>query len=80
MLITFFFTFHVWLTHKAYTTIEFCEKRNAPDSRKYEDNEVKVKQIYTKSLFDRGFCANLGHTLGHNPLLWFCPTKLYVAF
>jgi hypothetical protein len=37
---------------------------------------VKVKQIYTKSLFDRGFCSNLGHTLGHNPLLWCCPTKL----
>eukprot|EP00947_MAST-08B_sp_MAST-8B-sp1_P001986 g1986.t1 len=75
MLITFFFCFHVWLTYKAYTTIEFCEKRNAPDSKKYEDNEVKVKVVYARSLFDRGFCANLTHVLGINPLIWFIPTR-----
>ena len=56
-----FFTFHLWLIFKQYTTIEFCEKRT--------ENESSFKV----SPYNRGFINNLKSVLGNNPLLWFIP-------
>ena len=46
--LTLFFGFHCWLCFKAYTTIEFCEKRNAPKSKKFEDNAKSVREVYSQ--------------------------------
>ena len=73
--LTLFTLFHLWLGGRAYTTIEFCEKRHAVDTRRYMDSHVKIKAVYRRSLFDRGCCRNLGHMLGNNPLFWFCPVR-----
>jgi len=63
VLLTLFFGLHVWLMHKATTTIEFCEKaykRNGKDSG-------------TVSIFQCGFIHNIQSVLGTNPLLWLLP-------
>ena len=62
ILITLFFLFHMYLMVSAYTTIEFCEKKNE------EDVPFHLKQPY-----NRGFCENMRNVLGENPLLWFVP-------
>lgn len=59
--ITGFFSFHMWLIFKQYTTIEFCEKRTDGDSG------------FRTSPYNRGFIANLKNVLGDNVLLWFVP-------
>lgn len=38
-----FTLFHLWLGSKNYTTIEFCEKRNAVDTKRYEKSGIKVR-------------------------------------
>jgi hypothetical protein len=62
VLITGFFTFHMYLVWCQYTTIEFCEKRRQ-DSDKF----------HKEFPYSLGFCANLRSVLGDNPLLWFVP-------
>jgi hypothetical protein len=60
ILITGFFSFHVYLMQKAMTTIEFCEKqmkRTGHDSNAY----------------DRGILGNAKAVLGENYLTWFMP-------
>merc|ERR1719389_1556225 len=60
VLVSLFFTFHVWLMMKAMTTIEFCEKSMKRSS-------------YDGSGYDRGLWGNIRAVLGDNPLLWFLP-------
>jgi len=60
LLVSVFFTFHIWLLMKAMTTIEFCEKS-------------MKKSGYDSSAYDRGFAKNLKAVLGDNPLLWLLP-------
>lgn len=60
LLVSIFFTFHIWLLMKAMTTIEFCEKS-------------MKKSGYNSSAYDRGFLKNLKAVLGDNPLLWLLP-------
>jgi hypothetical protein len=60
ILITCFFSFHLYLLSNQYTTIEFCEKRS---------NNDKLKQ---KSPYDRGCCNNFTSILGGNFFLWCC--------
>merc|ERR1711871_714053 len=74
--LTLFFGFHCWLCFKAYTTIEFCEKRNAPKSKKFEDSALSVREVYSRSLFDRGGWSNYQHMLGPNPLTWLLPIRI----
>ena len=69
-----FFIFHLWLMSRSYTTIEFCEKRNAGHSKRNVKG-MKVREIYSKSPYDRGIYNNWKHLLGPNPLLWFFPTR-----
>ena len=76
LVLTLFWLFHLWLACKGYTTIEFCEKRHASDSKRFEDTNIKVKLVYSRSLFDRGCCNNFMHLVGSNPLLWLLPTRL----
>ena len=75
LVLTLFFGFHCWLCYKAYTTIEFCEKRNAPASKTFEDSTISVKEVYSQSLFDLGLCSNIRHMLGENCCLWFLPLR-----
>jgi len=69
-----FFFFHVWLLKKSYTTIEFCEKRNAAEQKRTATGK-KVREIYSRSAFNLGFFRNAQHLLGPNPLFWFLPTR-----
>jgi len=62
VLVTLFFGFHIWLTYKSMTTIEFCEK--------------SMKRAgYDASAYDRGFPGNMRGVLGDNPLLWLLPVS-----
>merc|ERR1711871_108521 len=74
MVIVPFFGFHCYLTYKAYTTLEFCEKMRAKDDKKYKNGQ-KVKDVYKQSLFHKGFFGNICHVLGPNPLFWFLPVR-----
>lgn len=62
--IAFLFTlFHIWLTTKAMTTVEFCEK--------------SLKQAsYDSSIYSNGVYRNLCAVLGDNSLLWPLPLSL----
>jgi len=61
ILVTAFFCFHIWLTMKAMTTIEFCEK------------SLKKGGSYDLSIYDRGPYGNITAVLGDNPVLWLLP-------
>jgi len=61
LVLTGFFTFHLWLIYRQYTTIEFCEKRS-------DGNET-----FKTSPYDRGLLNNYKTVLGNNILLWFIP-------
>lgn len=63
LLITVFFSFHVWLMLKAMTTVEYCEK------------SLK-KASYNSSIYSVGFYGNVCSVFGHNPLLWLFPISL----
>jgi hypothetical protein len=74
MVIVPFFGFHCYLTYKAYTTLEFCEKMRAKEDKKYKSGQ-KVKDVYKQSLFHKGLYGNICHILGPNPLFWFLPVR-----
>lgn len=61
LVLTGFFSFHIWLIWKQYTTIEFCEKRSDGD-----DN-------FKTSPYNRGIINNLKSVFGDNVLLWLIP-------
>lgn len=61
IVITGFFSFHVWLIVKQYTTIEFCEKRS--------ENE----ETFKTSPYNLGCYRNFKSVLGNNFLFWFVP-------
>lgn len=65
VLVTLFFTFHIWLMMKSMTTIEFCEK-----SLPKKEGE---RRNYDSSLYDLGVYGNIRVVLGDNPLLWLLP-------
>ena len=60
-IITGFFLFHLWLIYKAYTTIEFCEKRS-------RDGLFSERSPYNLGCFE-----NYKTILGQNVFLWFLP-------
>merc|ERR1719163_2099079 len=66
ILITAFFTFHIWLMLKAMTTIEFCEKKMPKGGKEVTD---------TASVYDLGFVGNIKAVLGSDPLTWFLPIE-----
>ena len=59
LLLTVFLGFHIWLSAKALTTIEFCEK-------------ATKKFSCDTSRYDQGW-RNISSVLGDNPLFWFVP-------
>lgn len=71
-----FLCFHIYLISFGFTTIEFCEKYRAPESKVFKANGAMVKDVYRKSLFDRGAWNNFKHILGPNPLLWLVPARI----
>lgn len=52
-----FTIFHIWLVANNKTTIEWCEKKEDSEKRKY----------------DRGCFSNFTSVLNNNILLWLCP-------
>eukprot|EP00927_Polykrikos_kofoidii_P082434 TRINITY_DN81_c0_g1_i2.p1 TRINITY_DN81_c0_g1~~TRINITY_DN81_c0_g1_i2.p1 ORF type:complete len:347 (-),score=33.68 TRINITY_DN81_c0_g1_i2:99-1139(-) len=60
LLVTAFFSLHIWLIFKALTTIEFCEKQ-------------AKRMTSDSSPYDRGVYGNICAALGENMLLWFLP-------
>jgi len=62
LLVTVFFSFHIYLMFSAMTTIEFCEK------------SLK-RPTYDSSTYDRGIYGNICAVLGDNPFLWFLPVS-----
>eukprot|EP00413_Alexandrium_margalefii_P042548 CAMPEP_0204603624 /NCGR_PEP_ID=MMETSP0661-20131031/57378_1 /ASSEMBLY_ACC=CAM_ASM_000606 /TAXON_ID=109239 /ORGANISM="Alexandrium margalefi, Strain AMGDE01CS-322" /LENGTH=111 /DNA_ID=CAMNT_0051614703 /DNA_START=648 /DNA_END=979 /DNA_ORIENTATION=+ len=69
VLLTSFWSFHVWLLFKAMTTIEYCEKA-MPRS----DEEGRGGGGLGASPYDRGGCGgNVRAVLGDNPLAWLLP-------
>jgi len=58
-----FLGFHFWLTMKAMSTLEFCEK------------SLKMSS-YDSSIYSRGKYRDLCAVLGPNPLLWLVPLSL----
>lgn len=69
-----FLTFHCWLINRAFTTIEWCEKRSSEAMS--HDQVRKVKELYVTSPYYKGVCGNVVHVFGINPLLWPFPTRL----
>lgn len=61
VVISAFFSFHIYLILNQYTTIEFCEKKREDD------------QTFRISPYNRGRFNNLKNVLGSNILLWFVP-------
>eukprot|EP00441_Pelagodinium_beii_P027939 CAMPEP_0197657842 /NCGR_PEP_ID=MMETSP1338-20131121/44877_1 /TAXON_ID=43686 ORGANISM="Pelagodinium beii, Strain RCC1491" /NCGR_SAMPLE_ID=MMETSP1338 /ASSEMBLY_ACC=CAM_ASM_000754 /LENGTH=146 /DNA_ID=CAMNT_0043234303 /DNA_START=670 /DNA_END=1110 /DNA_ORIENTATION=- len=57
-LLSVFWAFHTWLMLKAWTTIEFCEKRST--------GAVGIS-------YDHGLYENIRAVLGPNPFLWLLP-------
>lgn len=72
--VTGFCFFHIWLMCKAYTTIEFCEKRRADDSKRTSQG-LPVKELYKSSPYDVGVYKNICHVLGPW-YLWLIPTRI----
>ena len=64
LIISAFFTFHLYLICNQYTTIEFCEKRSEDDNT-----------FHTRKPYNRGFCQNFRTILGYNPFFWFVPFR-----
>jgi len=62
VLLTAFFSFHIYLMLKSMTTIEFCEK------------QLK-RNLQNDSAYNRGFCGNIRSVLGDNMLLWPFPVS-----
>jgi len=64
VLVTVFFGFHILLTFKGMTTIEYCEKsaKREAEGQKFEG-----------SPYDLGLCGNARAVLGDNMFLWFFP-------
>ena len=60
LITTGFFGFHMFLSLKALSTIEFCEKQAS-------------KTGGYLSMFSKGAFGNLQEVLGRNPLIWFLP-------
>merc|ERR1719162_367166 len=58
--VTAFFGFHIYLTLRAMTTIEFCEKS-------------MKRSGYDANIYDRGPWGNLKSVLGENVALWLLP-------
>lgn len=69
-----FFGLHCWLVYNAYTTVEFCEKYRAKDSKKFKSGQ-SVASVYRTSLFQKGLYQNICYTLGPNPLFWLIPVR-----
>jgi len=61
ILVTVFLGFHIYLTMKGMTTIEFCEKTKTKDGKG------------SRSPYDRGIAGNIRSVLGDNPLFWCLP-------
>jgi len=64
IIITGFYSFHVWLMFKAMTTIEFCEKYLSRNGE---------KKTFDAATYDQGPYGNIKAVLGDNPLLFFLP-------
>ena len=60
-----FFGFHLYLTIKAMTTIEFCEKQSGRVSGEGAASSA--------SIFSKGVYGNFQEVLGKNPLIWLLP-------
>ena len=56
-----FFGFHLYLTVKALTTIEYCEKQSGKSNPQ------------NQSIFSKGVYGNFQEVLGKNPLIWLIP-------
>jgi hypothetical protein len=61
--LTIFSAFHAYLIATAYTTIEFCEKRSADESKRTVQG-LKVNELYGSSPYDLGLAHNVKHVLG----------------
>lgn len=67
-----FTCFHIYLIINAYTTVEFCEKRRAPQAKTTQD--ISVRDLYARSPYDLGVYHNIKHVLG--PVwTWLIPTR-----
>mmetsp|Transcript_48427 Transcript_48427/g.85340 ORF Transcript_48427/g.85340 Transcript_48427/m.85340 type:complete len:369 (+) Transcript_48427:160-1266(+) len=69
VLVTMFFSFHIWLMAKAMTTIEFCEKKMP----KGGSSERADKSVYDTSVYDLGPWGNVRSVLGNNVFTWWLP-------
>jgi hypothetical protein len=74
LLLLAFWSFHLYLTIRAFTTIEFREKHLAKDSKVMRGGD-KIKDLYKQSVYDLGAYSNFVHLLGPNILLWMIPTR-----
>lgn len=69
-----FWCFHLYLMLRAYTTIEFQEKRFAKEVKRNKHG-VKIRDLYACSPYDFGPLENVRRALGPNALLWLLPTR-----
>ena len=67
-------TFHIFLTVHAFTTIEFREKHLAKETKVARSGD-KLRELYKQSLYDLGVYQSFKHLLGPNVLLWWIPTR-----
>jgi len=71
LILTLFFSFHIWLMFQAMTIIEFCEKSSQPR----KDQQGGEKKSFYASVYSGGCYGNIKAVLGPNPLLWFFPVS-----
>jgi hypothetical protein len=75
LLVTTFFTFHVWLMMKAMTTIEFCEKSMPKKSAEGSRDCWTVGKSTEATVYDLGLWGNIKAVLGNNLLLMLVPVS-----
>lgn len=70
VLVTMFFSFHIWLMLKAMTTIEFCEKKMPKGGAAEKQQKAST---YESSVYDLGPFGNVRTVLGNSVLTWWLP-------
>jgi len=66
-----FFSFHLFITVKNYTTYEYITKV----LKKNDNNPVETADESQMSMFNIGMYENFTQVFGSNPLYWFLPIK-----
>jgi hypothetical protein len=79
ILLLVFWSFHIFLTVNAFTTIEFREKHKASESKVTLHGGEKVRDLYKESLYNVSVLESFRQLLGPYMVLWLIPTRFAMS-